>query len=171
MGDAELGHGFLDVEVEALEAVPVEEVAEWGVVGFELGRVLRIAGVETVEGALGGAAEEAEDTDSGGLESGDFGPEGVVVWVTEGMIVQVDGAGRIVEVDCCKVNVRYPGGVLLNGEDRTVFVVFIEGLDIVDYAVLACGCLAAVYRRHRGRVLFVLLQTPKMLFPSVDHLE
>ena len=72
--DAGQGHGFLDVEVQAVEAVPPDQVAQGEVVGFEGG----VAAVEPVEAALGGAAEHAEDFDANVLHEGDFFPQRVV---------------------------------------------------------------------------------------------
>lgn len=96
--DAAQAHLLFDVEVDAVEAVGAEEVAEGEVVLFEGGGVVVVGVVEAVEGAGGGAAEHDEDADAGELEGVDFFPEAGVDGGGGGVVVEGDVAGRVVEV-------------------------------------------------------------------------
>ncbi len=75
--------------------MPPDHIPQGHIVDFERD----LGAVEPLEAALGGAAEHAEDLDANGLHEGDFFPQGVEFCRVGGVIVEVDEAGGIVEVD------------------------------------------------------------------------
>ena len=137
--DAGEGHWFLDVEVEPVEVVRAEEIAQGRVVRFE---ARGGGGVEAGEGALGGAAEHGEDGDAGGLEEGDFGPERGVFGRGGGVVVQGDAAGGVVEVEGRDDEVGdgdEVGGFGEEGQEGDEGVAVVVGLVVEDDAGLVRG--------------------------------
>ena len=68
--DAAQRHLLLDVEIQSVEPMPPYEIAQGGVVGFEVA----VGRVEPAEAALCGAAQHREDFDPDVLHRGDFFP-------------------------------------------------------------------------------------------------
>ena len=133
--DAGQGHLLLDVQVQPVETVPPDHVPQGHVVGFEL----PLAPVEPSEAALGRTAQHAEDLDADVLHDGGFFPQDVVFGRVWRVIVEVDVAGGVIEVDGRDDQVgnwNEIGGFSEKGQkgDETVSVVV--GLVVEDYAGL-----------------------------------
>lgn len=92
------GYFFFYVQVQVVEGLFFDEGGQRGVVFFEVGGGGGV--VEVGEGVFGCFVQYVQDFDVGGLEDVEFGLQGLEVGVGGVVVVQGEGVGVFVDVNC-----------------------------------------------------------------------